>query len=211
MTVTTIYQLSDLLTELNRLFNKFNEKYFENKLELPVIVVQASRKRNTLGTCSVNRIWVQKQDKEVTSKGTEQFSKYEITISSEYLNRSIEEICATLIHEMIHLYCGLNNIKDTSNNHVYHNKKFKEESEKRGLIIEKAQTIGWSVTTLKPETKEYIKTLNVVEAVFEYYRVGAKLVPKIKVDILTKEEKLNRLYQRIEKIKVKIQELETEG
>lgn len=211
MTVT--YHITDLLTELYRVFNLFNSRFFENKLELPVIIVQSSRKRNTLGTCSINKIWIQKEDTESapTLKGTEQFSKYEITISAEHLNRPIEDICATLLHEMIHLHNGLNNIKDTSNNYVYHNKKFKEQAEKRGLVIEHAKTIGWSVTTLQPATKDFIKNHNINEKVFEYYRKGAMFIPKIKVDTLTKEEKLNRLYQRIEKLKEKIQKLEAKG
>jgi hypothetical protein len=202
MTVT--YHITDLLIELYRVFNLFNARFFESKLELPVIIVQSSRKRNTLGTCSVNKIWLRKATEDVPEK-------YEITISAEHLNRPIEDICATLLHEMIHLHNGLNNIQDTSNNFVYHNKKFKEQAEKRGLVIEHAKTIGWSVTTLQPATKEFIKSLNINEKVFEYYRKGAVILPKIKVDILTKEEKLNRLYQRIERLKEKIQKLEAEG
>ena len=158
-----------------------------------------------MGTCSVNRIWL--YHKETGSD----YSKYEITISAEYLNRPVEEICATLLHEMVHLYNGLNKVEDTSNNFVYHNKKFKTESEKRGLIIEHAKTIGWSVTTLKPETKELIKSFNINEQVFEYYRKGTVYVSKVKVDILTKEEKVAKLYERIEKIKDKISKLEAKG
>ena len=204
MTKTLTYQLTDTLAELNRIFNLFNTKIFDDKLELPVIVVNTRTKR-AMGTCSVNRIWL--YHKETGSD----YSKYEITISAEYLNRPVEEICATLLHEMVHLYNGLNKVEDTSNNYVYHNKKFKTEAEKRGLIIEHAKTIGWSVTTLKPETKELIKSFNINEQVFEYYRKGTVYVPKVKVDILTKEEKIAKLYERIEKIKDKISKLEAKG
>lgn len=204
MTKTLTYQLTDTLAELNRIFNLFNTKIFDDKLELPVIVVNTRTKR-AMGTCSVNKIWL--YHKETGSD----YSKYEITISAEYLNRPVEEICATLLHEMVHLYNGLNKVEDTSNNYVYHNKKFKTEAEKRGLIIEHAKTIGWSVTTLKPETKELIKSFNINEQVFEYYRKGTVYVPKIKVDILTKEEKVAKLYERIEKIKDKISKLEAKN
>ena len=71
---------------------------------------------------------------------------------------------------MVHLYCSLNDIKDTSNNHVYHNKRFKVEAESHGLIITYAQTIGWSVTTLKEEIKKLITTFKINEELFEYYR-----------------------------------------
>lgn len=150
------------INELYRVFNLLNEKLFNKKLETPVILVQSSR-RNTLGTCSVNRIWANKKSKKAKKN-------YEITISAENLDRPINEIVATLLHEMIHLYCSLNNIKDTSNNHVYHNKRFKTEAESHGLLISYAQTIGWSVTTLKEETKELIKTFKINEKLFEYYR-----------------------------------------
>lgn len=205
MTVKITYPLSDLLTELNRIFNLFNTKFFENKLEVPVIIVQASRKKRTLGTCSVNRIWL--HHKETASD----YAKYEISISAEYLNRPIEEICATLLHEMVHLHNGLNNIQDTSNNYVYHNKKFKVESEKRGLLIEHAKTIGWSVTTFPQETKDYIKTLNINEKVFEYYRKCAALMPYISKTELSPKEKLEKLYMRLDRLKEKIKVLEAEG
>ena len=63
-----------------------------------------------------------------------------------------------------------NDIKDTSNNHVYHNKRFKAEAEKRGLSIEKAKTIGYSVTTPTEEFVEYIKSLDVDENNFKFFR-----------------------------------------
>lgn len=153
--------ITKTIEELYKIFNNFNTKYFEGKLEEPIILVQ-SKKKKILGTCSVNRIW--------ENVKSENNKKYEITLTAENLNRSIAQISATLLHEMIHLYCALNNIKDTSNNCVYHNKKFKEEAERRGLIITHAKSIGWSVTTLQPETEEYIKTLNINEVAFEFYR-----------------------------------------
>jgi hypothetical protein len=137
------------------------------------------------------------------------YTKYEISLSAEYLNRGIEEICDTLLHEMIHLYNALNNIKDTSSNYVYHNKKFKEGCENHGLLVEKDKKLGWSITTLKPETKEYINTLNIHSEVFEYYRKSIVQSPKIKIE-LTSKEKLDKMYERLDKLKEKIKELEAE-
>jgi hypothetical protein len=71
---------------------------------------------------------------------------HEINISAEHLDRPIENVMATLCHEMVHYYCALNDIADTSQNGRYHNKNFKQEAEKRGLEISKARYIGWSVT-----------------------------------------------------------------
>lgn len=151
----------ETIKELYKIFGLLNKNLFNDKLEEPVILVQSKRK-NILGTCSVNRIWLNKTEEKNT--------KYEISISAEHLDRTDEQIVATLLHEMIHLYNALNNIKDTSNNFVYHNKKFKEEAENKGLIIEHAKTIGWSVTTLKSETQTLIKTFNIDSKVFNFYR-----------------------------------------
>lgn len=165
-TISEEYSIASVIQELNRIFNLLNENFFENKLELPVIIIQSNSKK-ILGSCSNNRIWI--------NKDNDKLSKYEINITAENLNMEIDEIVATLLHEMIHLYCSINNIKDTSNNSIYHNKKFKEESEKRGLIISYAKTIGWSVTKLKEETKELIKTFNVDENLFKYYKFSTFL------------------------------------
>jgi hypothetical protein len=163
----------ETIKELYRLFQLLNKNFFKDKLELPMILIQSKRK-NILGTCSVDRIWINKANK----KG--KLAKYEITISAENLDRSDEEILTTLLHEMVHLYCSLNNIKDTSNNHVYHNKKFKEEAEKKGLNIEYAKTIGWSITTLKQDTKNLIKTFKINSKVFDYYRKSFETAKKTK-------------------------------
>ena len=53
---------------------------------------------------------------------------------------------ATLIHEGCHLYAIANGIKDTSNRGVYHNRKFKEIAEERGLKITRHDKYGWTIT-----------------------------------------------------------------
>lgn len=165
--------ITKAIIELDRIFDLLNKEFFENKLIKPVILIQSKTKKNTLGTCSTNPIWKNKYNEEKDCK-------YEIALSAEYLNRTIEEIVATLLHEMIHLYCSQNEIKDTSNNCVYHNKKFKEEAEKRGLIITKEKTIGWSITTLNDNTKKLILKFKINNSVFDYYRHTIKIsLPKV--------------------------------
>ena len=70
----------------------------------------------------------------------------EINLGAESLHRPVENTIATLIHEMVHYYCHINGIKDTSRNNTYHNKRFKEEAEKRDLIISYSSSVGYSVT-----------------------------------------------------------------
>jgi hypothetical protein len=114
-------------------FNVLNEIYFDN--ELPPIVITIMSSPRTNGHFTINKEWK-----------VEEQRMNEINISAEHLDRPIENIMATLCHEMVHYYCQLNGIADTSQNNRYHNKKFKEEAEKRGLIISYRQYIGYSVT-----------------------------------------------------------------
>ena len=150
------------ITELYRIFDLFNKNLFEDKLEKPVILISPRHKKRTLGTCSVNKIW--------KNKLVESDTRYEITISAEHLKSSTYDICETILHEMIHLHCSLNNIKDTSNNYIYHNKNYKKEAEDHGLNVEKGQTVGYAYTSLKPQTKELVDSFNVSDEVFKFFR-----------------------------------------
>ena len=82
---------------------------------------------------------------------SEDKGRKELNIGAGTLNRPIEEIVATMLHEMVHIYCMQNGIQDTSRGYKYHNKRFKEESEKRDLIIEHHESYGWTIT--KPTDK----------------------------------------------------------
>lgn len=126
--------MSGTIKSLEEIFDKLNTRYFEGKLPHPVITVQSTPK--AYGHCSTKKIW----------KDNESEGQYEINIGAEYINRPTEETCATLCHEMVHLYCLENQITDTCQGGRYHNGKFKEEAEKRDLCIEYNRTIGWSIT-----------------------------------------------------------------
>ena len=52
-----------------------------------------------------------------------------------------------MLHEMVHLWNMQNGVQDCSRGGAYHNKKFKEEAEKRDLQIEHHATYGWTITT----------------------------------------------------------------
>jgi DNA-directed RNA polymerase subunit RPC12/RpoP len=57
---------------------------------------------------------------------------------------------------MVHLYCHISDIKDTSRGNAYHNKRFKAEAEKRGLDIDYDKRIGHSITQPSKELKSFI-------------------------------------------------------
>jgi hypothetical protein len=128
---------------LNKVFKAINETYFDNRLETPVITIQSSI--GAYGYITVNKVW-----------NTDGVARYELNIGAETLNRPIENVVATMIHECSHLYALLNNIKDTSNNGIYHNKKFKEIAENIGrLRIDKHDKYGWTITSPTEDTLNF--------------------------------------------------------
>ena len=121
-------------TLLEAAFDVLNKVYFDGSLPKAVITIQSSPK--CFGHITISRVWMDNLT-----------SYHEINIGAEYLSRPIENVLATLLHEMVHLYCMVSAIQDTSNGGRYHNKRFKAEAEKRDLKIEYAQYIGYSVTS----------------------------------------------------------------
>lgn len=102
--------------QLEKMFRELNKHYFAGNLPEPIISLKKTPSAYGHITCS--KVW---------QAGGE--NKYEINISSATLDRPIEETASTLLHEMVHEYCMETGIKDTSNNGVYHNRRFKEQAE----------------------------------------------------------------------------------
>jgi len=126
--------LSENVRFLEKAFDLLNERYFENTLSKPVITIQSSPK--SYGHFTSDKVW----------KDNDGDNYHEINISAENISRPAQDIIATLVHEMVHLYCSQNGIKDTSRSGTYHNKTFKAEAEKRGLKIGYDEKIGHSHT-----------------------------------------------------------------
>ena len=120
---------------LNKVFKLINSEYFDNELEMPTITIQSTV--GAYGHVTTSKVWKTESGK----------ASYELNIGADYLDRPIENIVATLIHEGCHLYAMQNGIKDTSNRGVYHSKRFKALAEDRGLVIEKHSRYGWTITT----------------------------------------------------------------
>lgn len=118
---------------LVKVFKLINDSFFDNELEIPTITIQS--KTGTYGHITVNKVW-----------SNSEVATHELNICADYLNRPIENIVATLIHEGCHLYAIQNQIQDTSNRGIYHNTRFKKLAESRGLHIEKHPTYGWTLT-----------------------------------------------------------------
>lgn len=136
--------ISEIVAFLEDAYDVLNQKYFEGALPKAVITIQSSPK--AYGHFTPWDAWKENEN-----------GYKEINIGAETLNREIFSVLSTLVHEQVHFYCHINNIKDTSRSGNYHNKRFKVEAEKRGLIIGYDSKIGFSPTTPSPELIEFIK------------------------------------------------------
>lgn len=118
---------------LDKIFNLLNAEYFNSELPQVVLTVQSTPR--SYGHFTTYDAWHCNDN-----------AYKEINIGAGTLDRPIENITATLLHEMIHLYCNIHSIKDVSRGGSYHNSRFKAEAEKRGLIIEYDSRIGHPIT-----------------------------------------------------------------
>ena len=158
--------LKPIIDKLESLFSNFNQKFYNGKLQKPVITVSPDTTKGAYGWCTTWKAWKEKD---------EESGYYGINLCAEHLARPFPEVCATLLHEMVHLWNLQNNVQDTSRGGTYHNKKFKQVAEEHGLIIDQDSKYGWTITSLNDEAKAFIDGLK--EQGFEIYR--SKL-PKIK-------------------------------
>ena len=87
----------------------------------------------------------------------------EINIGAGTLSRPIENIVATLLHEMCHYYNDRNGVKDCSRGNTYHNKNFKAVAEACDLVVEHHSTYGWSITSPSDALLEFCVENNLTE------------------------------------------------
>lgn len=147
--------------ELERVFDFFNKKFTNSTLPTNVLITIQSRgrRKNSLGWFSPSQ-W--------SSEG-EKYS--EINISAETLSQGgVYELVDTLLHEMVHLKNHQEEIEDVSKD-GYHNKKFKEQAEKFGLVVDKSNYYGYNVTILSEDTKKIVDLLDIDRSVFNTVRV----------------------------------------
>ncbi|MCM1382877.1 MAG: SprT-like domain-containing protein, partial [Muribaculaceae bacterium] len=126
-----IYTIAELNLALMACFNKLNEDFFGGELEKVIITIEEGYKKHAYGWIEVKKNWIQGKEE-----------RHQINISSDFLNRDIEDVIATLLHEMCHLYALQNDIKDTSRSGIYHNKKFAEIAKEHGLDVFEESHIG---------------------------------------------------------------------
>lgn len=141
----TINSITALAGALQNAYRQFNNHCFGGVLPEAVISFEPGKKKHAFGWFYTVKAWE-----------TDGGSKYGIVIASDYLDRPIEAIYCTLIHEMCHLYATEQGIQDTSRSGTYHNNKFKEIAENAGLKVEKVPKIGWTTPELSDNLKDWI-------------------------------------------------------
>lgn len=133
------------IAKLEKAFEMLNGRFYDGELDKPVIQFYADQKEKTYGWITTHDVWNQYGEK-----------TKELNICANFADRDMNNIYATLLHEMAHLYDMKHGITDVSNNGYYHNKRFKATAEAHGLIIEKDKKYGWNTSFLTLEAQDFI-------------------------------------------------------
>ena len=129
---------------LNKVFDLLNEEYFECALTRPTITIQSTPR--AYGHFSLrDDTWISKNG-----------ASHEINIGAGTLARPIEEVCATLLHEMVHYHNYILGVQDCSRGGTYHNKHFKASAEAHGLLIDHDKKYGWTRTSPSYSLLEFV-------------------------------------------------------
>jgi hypothetical protein len=158
----------NLMTELYRSFDFFNEKYAKGKLNKPVIQIATAGTRKAMGWFC-HDIWSQDGK-----------TKHEINICGEALAAGIEQTFDTLLHEMAHLQNFDAGIKDCTDQQR-HNDHFKKAAEGFGLSVKSSKRFGSAHTSLTDATKAVIyDELKPNTELFKLYRKAFNEIKKKK-------------------------------
>ena len=154
-------KMSRATSQLEHMYNSLNQDFFGG--ELPPVIITVQSKPGTMGHSSRAKVWRRKEDE-----------LYELNVAAEVLSYPIEETIDTILHESVHIYCRLHDIKEVSRGGSYHNGRFKAISEAHGLscvytgskygwnttpgenLIEYALSKGWSEIQIKRQTVQPI-------------------------------------------------------
>lgn len=139
-----VTSMSRLTNQLEKMFRLLNKDFFDDALDTPIITVVPSSRSYAHYTP-----WSAWQSKDTYRR--------EINIASGTLDRPLEAVTASLLHEMCHMYNDLVlNIQDCSRGGTYHSKKFKEAAEAHGLLCSRTEKNGWSHTEPSDDLLEWL-------------------------------------------------------
>lgn len=119
---------------LEKIFRVLNTAYFDGEIEEPIITIQSTPR--AYGHVTVAKAW----------RKANGDTRHELNLGAGTLDRPIENVVATVLHEMVHLYNLQIGVQDCSRGGTYHNKKFRDAAVARDLDISYDSRIGWSIT-----------------------------------------------------------------
>ena len=150
-TMKEITKYSRLVNYLEKVYDLLNADFFNGELERPVITVQSTPR--AYGHYTLHDAW------SIKGEGYK-----ELNLGAGTLDRPIENIIATLLHEMCHQYNQLViGVQDCSRYGSYHNKYFKETAERHALIVARTEKYGWSHTQPSNELLDWIKENDILQ------------------------------------------------
>ena len=123
-----------MFDSIKRIFNSFNSKFFNSNLILPDIVIDANKKYGLR--------W--------------EYDKNTFVIGSSFVTYESDDIIASVLHEMVHIYNHNQKISDVNENQ-YHNMHFVKVALRCGLAVGKDKNQGWSFTSLNPRASASYK------------------------------------------------------
>lgn len=124
-----------------RTYMVFNKELYRGILPLPDFFVVLSRKE-------CKNEWCTSFNGSITVK---------ITYNS--LIKSIEKdtVLQDLLHQMVHIYCHINGIKDTTRQGRYHNRNFRQVAQDYGLEVETDPGCGARITGCQKQIMEILQ------------------------------------------------------
>lgn len=129
-----VTNMSRLVNQLEKMFRELNRDFFDGQLDIPVITVTPSSRSYAHYTP-----WDAWQ--------TADAARREINIASGTLDRPLEEIAGSMLHEMTHMYNDtVLHAQDTSRNGMYHNRVFAKSAREHGLICTATEKYGYAHT-----------------------------------------------------------------
>ena len=164
-------KMSRAVSQLEHMYNSLNTDFWND--ELPAVIVTVQSKPGTYGHSSRAKVWQRKED-----------SLFELNVAAEVLSFPIEETIDTLLHEMVHIYCRLHEIREVSNGSAYHNKRFKEIADGHGLTcVYTGSRYGWN-TKPRDNLVEYAiekgwSEIQISRSTIQAIRIGATGVSQI--------------------------------
>lgn len=130
--------MSRVIGELQTIARKLNKDWFNNVLDMDRVVITVQSSPRAHGSFTP---YLSYRVHDVNGER----GAVEINIGAGTLDRPIEFVVSTLIHELTHYLNWCNGVKDVSG--AYHNRKFRDEAERHGITIEYDSRIGWSITS----------------------------------------------------------------